>query len=194
VIQHDHTRGLTSLSTNIKTLTAKMSLLKSDLSSSLPTTNPDSRPQIFETYDSIGQDLHLLLQDWQTGRADLLRLFSDEEEEGSSVADSGVGTSVGEWDPLNNRVSCGDWGIHVPRIQSPVPVQSPVPGDLPEIEEEAVFEGTARGRVQSGVLSRAERIERARREREVDVERRRVASERGRWVGELKDVLGRRNR
>lgn len=184
-------RGLTSLSQTIKTLTAKMALLKSDLTTSLPATNPDSRPQIFDTYDSIGQDLHGLLSDWQAGRTDLLRLF-DEEEEGS-VADSGVGTSVGEWDPLNKRLSCGDWGIHVSRVHSPVP--SPTPNDsLPEIEEEAVFEGTARGRVQSGLLSRADRIERARREREGEGERRRVASERGRWVGELKDVLGRRNR
>jgi hypothetical protein len=70
-----------------------MSLLKSELSSSLPTIQPDSRPQIFETYDSIGQDLHVLLEDWQTGREDLLRLFA-EEEEVCSVADLGVGTSV----------------------------------------------------------------------------------------------------
>jgi hypothetical protein len=192
VIQPDHTRGLTSLSTNIKTLTAKMALLKSDLQSSLPTTPTDSRPQIFETYDSIGQDLHALLADWQSGRADLLRLFEDEDD--GSVADSGMGTSIADYDPLNKRVSCGDWGIHVPRTQSPVPLLSPQSPDLPEIEEEGVFEGVARGRVQSGVLSRAERIERARREREAEGERKRVVSERGRWVGELKDVLVRRNR
>jgi len=192
VLTHDHTRGLTSLSTTIKTLSAKMSLLKSELSSSLPAFPPETRHTVFQTYDSIGQDLHSLLSDWQTGRTDLLRLFPpdepEEEEEAGSVADSGVGTSLPEFDPLNKRVSCGDWGIHVSRVTSPVP------SDLPEIGEEGVIEGTARGRVQSGVLSRAERIERSRREREVEAERRRVAVERTRWVGELKDVLGRRGK
>src|SRR5271170_2813940 len=109
-----------------------------------------------------------------------LRLFDDDEE--SLVADSGLGTSVGEWDPLNKRVSCGDWGIHVPRVYSP-----PTP-DLAEIKEE-VFEGVARGRVTSGVLSQVERIEWAQREREVEGEQWRAVSERERWVGELKDVL-----
>jgi len=194
----DHTRGLTSLSSNIKTLSAKMALLKSEMTASLTNLPESSRNAIFETYDSIGQDLHVLLTDWSSGRTDLLRLFptaSDEdtlaEEVEGSVADSGLGTSVAEmYDPLNKRISCGDWGISIPRVNSPVST-----GELADIgEETGIYEGTARGRMSSGVLSRAERIERVRREREEAMERKRIAVEQNRWVGELKDVLERRSR
>jgi len=195
----DYTRSLTSLSNNIKTLTAKMFLLKSEIASSLQTLPESSQNSIFETYDSIGQGLHSLMQDWQTGRTDLLRLFPSNnqdtdvpnEDEGS-IADSGVGTGIPEYDPLNKRISCGDWGFAL------ACVTSPGPDELPEIGEETeirIFERTARGRIASGGgLSRQERIEWARREREEGAERKRIAMERTMWVGELKDVLGRRNR
>ena len=194
----DHTRGLTSLSSNIRTLSAKMALLKSEMTASLANLPESSRNTIFETYDSIGQDLHVLLTDWSSGRTDLLRLFPTQSDDDTladevegSVTDSGFGTSVAEtYDPLNKRISCGDWGINTPRVNSPISAD-----ELADIDEEAgIFEGTARGRMNSGVLSRADRIERARREREEALERKRIAVEQNRWVNELKDVLVRRNR
>jgi hypothetical protein len=206
-----HTRGLTSLSTTIKTLAAKMTLLKSDIQNTLSALPESSRPAIFETYDSIGQDLHSLLNDWQSGRVELLRLLPDDDERTTaeideSIADSGVGTSIPEYDPWNKRVSCGDWGIFMAATRVASPVLSSAEGMMGEVaedlageEETGVFEGTARGQLlgaQSGggVLSRVERIERARRERDEVLERKRITLERTRWVGELKDVLGRRNR
>ena len=70
---------------------------------------------------------------------------------------------------------------------------SPTLGELEDIFEEDVLEGTAKGR--SGAsLTRAERIEKARKERDEADERKRIDEERGRWVGELKSVLGQRRR
>ena len=188
----DHSRGLSSLSANIKTLTAKMALLKQDVSSSLQSIPESSQQSVFDTYDSIGQDLHTLLHDWQSGRNDLIRLLSprnDTPEPEESIADSGLGVSVAESnDPARKRDSCGDWGIALARVASPTP------GDLEGISEETeVLEGMAKGRMGS-LLSRSERIEKIRKEREEIVEKRKMMEERGRWVGELKDVLGRRRR
>jgi hypothetical protein len=183
----DHTRGLFSLSSNIKTITAKMALLKQDVTLSLSSIPESSRQTVFDTYDSIGQDLHALLNDWQTGRSDLIRLFSSQDaalpEIDESVADSGLGVSVTESvDAVKKRDSCGDWGV-----------SGISPPELEGIFEEDVLEGTAKGKIGTG-LTRTERIENARKEREDLVERKRIAEERGRWVGELKDVLGQRRR
>lgn len=65
---------------------------------------------------------------------------------------------------------------------------------ISEEETVEVLEGMARGRMMGGLLSRGERIEKMRKEREEKEERKKMAEERGRWVGELKDVLGRRRR
>jgi hypothetical protein len=188
----DHTRGLSSLSASIKTITAKMALLKQDVSASLTSIPESSRQNVFDIYDSIGQDLHSLLNDWQSGRSDLIRLFSPQEvnptEMEDSVADSGVGTSVaGSSDTIGKRDSCGDWGIALARVASPGP------GELRDVFEEDVVEGTAKGRSDLK-LTREERIKKAKKEREEAAERKKIAEERKRWVGELKDVLGQRRR
>lgn len=167
-----------------------MALLKQDVTSSLTSIPESSRQNVFDVYDSIGQDLHSLLNDWQSGRTDLIRLFSAREvvplEKEDSVADSGIGTSVIESsDMARKHDSCGDWGVIFPRPMSPVPTE---PQDN---FEEDVVEGTAKGR-SSLKLTREERILKAKKEREEVEERKRIAQERIRWVGELKDVLGQR--
>jgi hypothetical protein len=170
-----------------------MSLLKQEITTSLSSIPESSRQSVFDTYDSIGQDLHSLLNDWQSGRNDLILLFSHENtlptEPEESIADSGIGVSINESivDATKKRDSCGDWGVAIPRIPSPVPPE------LVEIFEEGVVEGTAKGRIRIN-LTRAERIENARKERDEIAERKRIAEERGRWVGELKNVLGQRRR
>lgn len=188
----DHTRGLSSLSSSIKTITAKMSLLKQDVTTSLTQLPESSRQSVFDTYDSIGQDLHSLLNDWQSGRSDLISLLNpppptENDHDEGSIADSGLGVSIASTDRVRNkRDSCGDWGVAFsPRVDSPVV-------EMEGICEEEVLEGTALGRSTAG--NREERIERVRREREVVLERKRIAEENTRWVGELKDVLGRRRR
>jgi hypothetical protein len=188
----DHTRGLSSLSANIKTLTAKMALLKQDVSSSLQSIPESSQQSVFDTYDSIGQNLHSLLHDWQSGRNDLIRLLSprnDTPEPDESIADSGLGVSIAESNDIaRKRDSCGDWGIAFARVASPAP------GELDGISEETeVLEGMAKGRMGS-LLSRSERIEKMRREREEIADKKKMVEERGRWMGELKDVLGQRRR
>lgn len=225
----DHHRGLTSLSTSIRTITAKMSLLKQDLSSHLSSLPEPSKQSVFETYDSLGQDLHSLLRDWQLGRTDLIHLLSAEEsaegtedgvrnplQEGiagispldgilretvvddiQSIADSGLGISVSSSRGFNSRSkrdSCGDWGVAFPspRVETP-----DLENIFEETEMERVLIGTAMGRNRNSGgrgESRDVRIERMRREREEEIERKRVREESGRWVGELKDVLGRRRR
>ena len=88
---------------------------------------------------------------------------------------------------MGKRDSCGDWGVAFQRVMSPTP------GELEDIFEENVLEGTAKGK--SGTnLTRTERIEKARKEREDLEERKRIVEESGRWVGELKNVLGQRRR
>jgi hypothetical protein len=169
-----------------------MSLLKQDVSSSLQSIPESSQQSVFDTYDSIGQDLHSLLHDWQSGRNDLIRLLSprnDTPEPDESIADSGLGVSIAESnDNTRKRDSCGDWGIAFARVSSPAP------GELEGISEETeVLEGTAKGRMGS-LLSRSERIEKMRKERDEIAEKRKMVEERGRWMGELKDVLGNRRR
>lgn len=176
-----------------------MSLLKQDVASTLHAIPESSQQSVFDTYDSIGQDLHSLLHDWQSGRNDLIRLLSpqnhDHPEPDESIADSGLGLSIADTnDPgaARKRDSCGDWGIALARVASPTPQ-----GELVGISEEEtveVLEGMARGRMMGGLLSRGERIEKMREEREEKEEKKKMAEERGRWVGELKDVLGRRRR
>jgi len=159
-----------------------MSLLKQDLSQSLTNMPEQSRQSVFDTYDSIGQDLHSLLNDWQSGRTDLIRLLQPDltNEVDESIADSGLGVSLAETDRRSKRDSCGDWGVAFP---------SPTTPELDDIfEEPEVLEGTALGMR----LSRQERIEKSRREREENVERKKMLEERTRWVGELKDVLRKR--
>jgi hypothetical protein len=185
----DHTRGLSSLSSSIRTITAKMSLLKQDVVSSLSELPEASRQSVFDTYDSIGQDLHSLLNDWQSGRSDLISLLhpppTENEHDEGSVADSGLGVSIAS-ERARKRDSCGDWGVvFSPRVDTPI-------NEMEEIFEEEVLEGTALGRMVGG--TREDRIEKARMERERTAERKRIAEENGRWVGELKDVLGRRSR
>jgi len=178
----DHARGLSFLSANVRTITAKMTLLKQELSSSLHTLPEDQRQSVFDTYDSIGQDLHSLISDWQSGRADLVALLSppgpSPKDDTESTADSGIGISIPETEP-QKRESCGDWGVSF---------SSPISSDLDDINE-AIVEGLAKGR---GGLTRAERIEKARREREELAERKRIAEDRAQWMGELKDVLDKR--
>jgi hypothetical protein len=188
----DHTRGLSFLSSNIKTISAKMALLKQDVTSSLPLIPESSRQSVFDTYDSIGQDLHALLNDWQTGRNDLIHLFSPPHaalpETDGSVTDSGLGVSITDSvDPVRKHDSCVDWGVAFPGVIPPSPIE------LDDIFTEDVLEGTAQGKSGTG-LTRTERIEKARKEREDMVERKRIAEERGKWVGELKNVLGQRRR
>ena len=166
-----------------------MALLKQDVTSTLSSLPEASRQSVFDTYDSIGQDLHSLLQDWESGRSELIRLLDPVDpantEPDESIADSGLGVSIAESiDPVRKRDSTGDWGIAFPSSSSPIP-------DLNDIVENEVLEGTAKGRYRSG-LTRAERIEKARKEREDTAERKRIAEEQHRWVGELKDVLGKR--
>ena len=193
-----------------------MSLLKQDLSHTVTTLPAPSKQSIFDTYDSIGQDLHSLLQDWQSGRTDLIQLLQENTheggegdtqtegtvvEEGMSVADSGLGISVASLrdDTLaggrSKRDSCGDWGVAFasPRVEEM--------GDIfEESPQPAVLIGTAVGKHGSrtggggGGTGRTERIERAKREREEVEARKRAREESSRWVGELKDVLGRRGR
>ena len=181
-----------------------MSLLKQDVASTLHSIPESSQQSIFDTYDSIGQDLHSLLHDWQSGRNDLIRLLAppqghDSPEPDESIADSGLGVSIAESGDgtagRGKRDSCGDWGIGFVRVGSPVPGQGELEGIEEEREVVVVLEGVARGRVGgggAGIGSRGERIERMRKEREEREEKRRTAEERRRWVGELKDVLGRR--
>ena len=114
-----------------------------------------------------------------------------------SVADSGVGVSVssqrGGFNSRSKRDSCGDWGVTFgsPRIETP-----DLENIFEERELESVLIGTALGRDKTGARgeNRHTRIERMKREREEEFERRRIREESGRWVGELKDVLGRRRR
>ena len=187
----DHTRGLSSLSSSIRTITAKMSLLKQDVISSLSELPEASRQSVFDTYDSIGQDLHSLLNDWQSGRSDLISLLhppppTETDHDEGSVADSGLGVSIASTERARKRDSCGDWGVvFSPRVDSSIP-------EMEGIFEEEILEGTALGRMVRG--TREERIEKVRIERESMAERKRIAEENGRWVGELKDVLGRRRK
>jgi hypothetical protein len=184
-------RGLSSLSSSIKSINAKMILVKQDITSTFSTLPDASRQNVFDVYDSIGQELHSLLNDWKSGRNELIHLFdprslsSPELEDQESIADSGLGISIAEnIDESRKRDSCGDWGVGG--------LSSPIVSELGDIfEEEAVLEGTAKGRNASN-LTRAQRIEKAKKEREDAAEIKKIAQERVRWLGELKDVLDRR--
>jgi hypothetical protein len=187
-------RGLSSLSSNIKSINAKLVLLKQDLTSTMSSVSDGSQQSVFDVYDSIGQDLNSLLDDWNSGRNELIHLLNPQsgpnlelERDRETMEDSGLGVSVSETEESRKRDSCGDWGFGS--------IPSPIRGDLQEsFEEDVVLEGTAKGRNASTNLTRAQRIEKTRKEREDLAEKKRLTEERRRWLGELKDVLDRRAR
>jgi Mysoin-binding motif of peroxisomes len=198
----DHSRGLTALSTSLRLSSAKLSLLTNELASLLPNLPPADTDSLLTSYDSLGNDLHSLLDSWTLGRESLTHRTSSpgrDFDEGS-ICDSGLGVSLPDIiSEKRKRDSCGDWGLGPQPILHELTgiTEEPDPSETTSAEDslagESVLEGTAVGRL-TGVsfargTSRAERIERARREREEGMLRRKVEEERRRWVGELKDVL-----
>lgn len=80
-------RKLNSLTTGIRGLQAKMTLLREESDRSLNEANDISElgPNLMEQYESIGQDLKMLQQAWQDGKAALASGIDRNEKRLSSV-------------------------------------------------------------------------------------------------------------
>lgn len=80
-------RRLNSMTMNIRSVQAKLHLLREESSQALDEANDitDLGPLFMAQYESIGQDLHDLMEAWQTGKASLASGIDRNEKRLSSM-------------------------------------------------------------------------------------------------------------
>jgi len=85
-------RKLTNLSSGIRSLQAKMTLLREESNAALARADDltDLGPSLRTHYESIGQDIQSLVQDWETGRSILSQSISKHERRISVASSSGI--------------------------------------------------------------------------------------------------------
>ncbi|KAG8624224.1 hypothetical protein KVT40_009200 [Elsinoe batatas] len=188
-------RKISNLSTGIRSLQAKMTLLREESNTAVSSADDltDLGPTLLSQYESIGADLHALLADWETGKNALSTNITKHERR-ISFASSGLRSpasgsfnglaSVDEGGPADAlRALNGDReGSLSPRSSMPS-----TPGD------EEVFEAIALPK-QRSLLTREERIRNMQEER-LRAEERKEARESGmNMMKELRSVIGVRAR
>jgi len=92
-------RKISTLSQGIRSIQAKMMLLREESNKALETSDDltDLGPSLMAQYESIGADLKSLMQDWETGKAALVSNIGKHERR-ISMASSGLrspGSSLG---------------------------------------------------------------------------------------------------
>ncbi|KAF4555988.1 Hypothetical protein D9617_2g059550 [Elsinoe fawcettii] len=184
-------RKISNLSTGIRSLQAKMTLLREESNAAVSSADDltDLGPTLMSQYESIGADIHALLADWESGK-NALNTNIIKHERRISMASSGLRSpasgsfsglaSVEEGGPADAlRALNGDCdGSLSPRSSMPS-----TPGD------EEVFEAIALPK-QRSMLTREERIKNMQEER-IRAEERREARESGmNMLKELRSVIG----
>ena len=186
-------RKIGTLSTGIRSLQAKMLLLREESNRAIEDSEDltDLGPSLMSQYDAIGADLKTLLHDWETGKVALASNIGRHERR-ISLASSGVRspaslgglTAVGEdsaWrggpaDAL--RALNGDEESSSDRSS----IASPSPPD------EEVFEAIAMPKQRSS-LSRDERIAKMREERDRQAELKEKRMSGASMIRELQSVI-----
>ncbi|BFZ62189.1 hypothetical protein YB2330_003271 [Saitoella coloradoensis] len=204
-----HIRGISALSHTLRSVTAKMHIVREDSARLLQgNPEPDSQEELLSQYDSIGQDLRSLMADWEKGRPSLTNLFSKSSLqsptlEPASPSGSMPGLSV------SNTTETEEVAPTLRAKRSPRPrpdswmisVGAPSPLGLytdDDDDKEKVFEAIAedpRQKLREGPRpTRAERIEQMKKDREAAEIQKKDREVGKNVVLELKDVLELRGR
>ncbi|KAI0894844.1 Mysoin-binding motif of peroxisomes-domain-containing protein [Annulohypoxylon nitens] len=184
-------RRLNSMTMNIRSVQAKLHLLREESSKALNEADDisDLGPLFMAQYDSIGQDLRDLMEAWQTGKASLASGIDRNEKRLSSIGSTLVSplstmsgrtiveedeSSLDEHDGVADALKKLNGGVSPP----------------PEIEPE-VFEAISIPRPKS-LLTREERIIRMREDRKSrEIAKAKAEAQRG-MMRELQGVLDRK--
>lgn len=192
-------RKLNSLTTGIRGLQAKMTLLREESDRSLNEASDISElaPNLMEQYESIGQDLQMLQQAWQDGKAALASGIDRNEKRLSSI--SGISAISGISEALSPRSLSGlatveetSGGGGVDDALRALTGESPVRLDLNSNSDdgEEVFEAVAQAPLRPrSTMTREERIAKMREEREKRAEMRDKADANRGMLKELEMVI-----
>lgn len=189
-------RKISNLSTGIRSLQAKMTLLREESNAALSSADDlaDLGPTLMSQYDSIGADINSLLADWEAGKSALTTNIIKHERRISMASSNGIRSpcsssfqglaSVDEGGPADAlRALNGEWeGSVSPRSSMP---------STPRDEE--VFEAIAMPKQRSH-LTREERIRLMQEERVKAEERKEMRDSGVNMMKELKTVIGVRKR
>lgn len=185
---------LNSLSTGIRGLQAKLALLREESDHSLNEADDITElgPKLLAQYDSIGQDLKLLIQAWEEGRLSLASGIDRNEKRISSIGAllsptislSGL-TTVGE-DSSNNGGGTAEDALLA--LTGGSPLGGSTAGDP---EEEVVFEAVSLPPAlrRRSILTRDERIAKMKEERDRRAEAREHADASRGMLRELEMVI-----
>jgi hypothetical protein len=190
-------RRLGSMNMNIRSVQAKLHLLREESSKALNEANDitDMGPLFMAQYDSIGQDLRDLMEAWQSGKMALKSGIDRNEKRISSIGSvmaSPTSTMSGRTIAAEDESSTDE---HEPGVEDAL---RKLTGDAPPVEltndvpsEPAVFEAISVPRPKS-MLTREERIIRMREDRKMkDIARAKAEAHRG-MMRELQGVLGKK--
>ncbi|KAL1883115.1 hypothetical protein VTK73DRAFT_9482 [Phialemonium thermophilum] len=180
-------RKLNSLSSGIRGLQAKMTLLREESDRALNDAEDISElgPSLMAQYESIGEDLRLLMQAWEDGRVALASGIDRNEKRLSSMS-----MLLSPTTSLSGITSVEDGGGTLDAFKALTGFSPPssVIGTPPEPEQEEVFEAVALPRPRS-TLTREERISKMKEDREKrEAAREKTEASRG-MLRELETVI-----
>lgn len=179
-------RNITNVSSGIRSLQAKMALLREESNKAVEGSDDltDLGPSLMSQYESIGSDLKMLLQAWETGKASLANNIDKQEKRisrASSVFRSPA-TSLG-------GLTAVEEGGPEDALRALTGETSSPRSSLSASDEE-IFEGISmpRQRLRSS-LTREERIIKMQEERERQVEVRAKRESSTNMIRELQSVM-----
>lgn len=183
-------RKLNSLSTGIRGLQAKLHLLREESDRALDDSNDVSQlgPNLMLQYESIGVDLRELMAAWEEGKAAVALGIDRNEKRLSSMS-----TALSPTSSLSGLMTVGEGGTAdaLKALTGESPPSSDAATDAGEAGE--VFEAVAMARPRS-LLTRDERIARARDEREQKAQARQQMDATRGMLRELETVINLRPR
>ncbi|KAI1376369.1 Mysoin-binding motif of peroxisomes-domain-containing protein [Hypoxylon crocopeplum] len=189
-------RRLNSMTMNIRSVQAKLHLLREESSKALNEADDisDLGPLFMAQYDSIGQDLRDLMEAWQTGKASLASGIDRNEKRLSSIGStlmSPISTMSGRTITEEDENSPDEREPGVADALKKLNGDSSPPSELDIPIEPEVFEAISIPRPKC-LLTREERIIRMREDRKTkEIAKAKVEAQRG-MMRELQGVLERK--
>ena len=197
---------LSALSSGIRSLQAKMQVLREESATSIEEADDisDLGPRLMVQYDAIGQDLRALVQAWESGKASLVLNIDRRESRRISLASSGLRSPVpslggltavdesvaGEGTPSDAlRALNGEAPLH--NRFSFASSDSPLGGGASSASDEEIFEAIAIPKTRFS-MSREQRIARLKEESERMATFRDRREREGSMLKELESVMAKR--
>lgn len=179
-------RKITNLSSGIRSLQAKMVLLREESNTKIEQSEDltDLGPSLLAQYDSIGADLRMLMTAWETGKASLATNL-DKQERRISLASSGLRSPVSS---LGGLTAVDEGGPEdALRALSGLPKSNRSSLAASNSDEE-VFEGLSVPRQRSS-MTREERIAKMYEERQRQADNREKRESSTSMMRELQSVM-----